>query len=631
MGLQQSERGISVDYLWAKLSEVTGWPDEWKGTAAKAIYAALDDLGWGRRKKKGRHQRMHVFGLELKCSTNTVAPTFSSGDNESDNTICNVVPIDGNSECTSDVTCAPASEETSMEANESSTIIIDDNNTGINTSTEDQSTPQAVQRMSNAMLFNTCFYNKLTAVGLNLNANNWKLKDLKQKLRPAHIKSTSLIQLEHAAKDNFADYLDIILPRTQESTPEHLKAGYLRATRSIKFKSNEMNQIRAWLCTLFPPISVEDKGLTFTLPQFCHSESNKPGSFACLICCEYERQSSSKLRHDKKIFEGCKQVIQHGKSNYHRDAFNFMTGLVTRHSPCRPNVQPQATLWSFFGRKTPHRNTPCLHVRDRNILEAFRDKQTIHKMSYQKVFELKTEFHCSKHKECAHYSVWKVTHPEEDQKLRKLNVTKAELVHMNEEVITNGHLIKITEAIKSVHPPCNGAAVSTLTTGPFAYMCANCKSTHHYLQNLLLKKKSAALDEGSRLFAPGMREDALSITELTEKRAQQKQTTLKLIGTNKTLIRKTNGGEVDLWTQELIRASASDDMKQFIMDCMDLFRRPVNDGNFVQLEVIKNLVGKLQRGRNHHYCDLIKKIASMHMNFLGSQNYTLMKVYYVFI
>lgn len=665
-----SKEGVPLEVYWTKMKEDKRWPDEWKGKATRAFYDVLDTLGWGTRRKKGRAKKPILFGLMFKnvaSCTMPISESVSESAREKSTIAVGVSPTKNPSKASEYGSINSTFEDTldqpgqalgkrkinirseitptwnSFNGSLDSTEIAyqQDGSTESVTSTpktldsrEEQFTVPDISEHANKPTstmanFNRHFYEKLTTVGLSTEANTWRLKDVKDKLKPKHIKATSAANLESAVNDKFEDYLDIIVPNCPEpSVPEHLHAGYQRATRSARFRAHHINQIRAWLCTLFPPINVDTDSSRYLLPQFCHSEGRKQGQFSCLVCCEYERQTCSKPLHDSKCFEGCKQVIQHGKSTYHKDAINFLRGDATLHSNVKPNMQKQQTLLGFLGKTILPTSLPCLHVRDTAIIESFRDNQIIHKMAHSKVFEMKEEFHCNEHPECVQYSNWKRKHPEEDERLKRLNMAQAELVHINTEMHIDGKMAKVTEAIKSLHPPCEGTAASSSKVGPFAYMCKHCKATHHYLQNLLLKKSKASLVVGERLFAKGMREDALTKTELQEKRHQQKQERFQLISTNKALQRTAGSPGVDLWVQELTRASASDDMKLFIMDCMDLFRRPLNDGNSVQLEVIRNLVGKLRRGRNHHYCDLIKKIAKMHMNFLGQQNYNLMKVKY---
>ena len=191
---------------------------------------------------------------------------------------------------------------------------------------------------------------------------------------------------------------------------------------------------------------------------------------------------------------------------------------------------------------------------------------------------------------------------------------------MDQTIVFKGQKTFIAEAIRNKQ--CTERALTTV--GVFAHMCHPCKQTYHYLKNLLLKRTNAALQNRSRLFAQGMREDALTREELELKQQSIKETSKQMSKENQILKRKLKS--VEEITKDMLASEESDDFQKFVLDCRTLFK-PGNFHNSVQVEVIKNIVGKLKSGRNHHYTSTIKKIAALHKNFLGDRNYFVLKVW----
>ena len=66
-----------------------------------------------------------------------------------------------------------------------------------------------------------------------------------------------------------------------------------------------------------------------------------------------------------------------------------------------------------------------------------------------------------------------------------------------------------------------------------------------------------------------------------------------------------------------------DDAK-LVLDLVSLFKNDVADTNSIQVEIIRNLVGKLKSKNNHKYVDIMKDISAMHKNKLGTQNYSIL-------
>ena len=80
------------------------------------------------------------------------------------------------------------------------------------------------------------------------------------------------------------------------------------------------------------------------------------------------------------------------------------------------------------------------------------------------------------------------------------------------------------------------------------------------------------------------------------------------------------------WSKALISSVANEDESRFITDCLDLFRQGVSQSNPLQVAVVQNLVGKLKSGHNHHYSDIIKRVATLYKNWLGETNYAVLSV-----
>ena len=71
----------------------------------------------------------------------------------------------------------------------------------------------------------------------------------------------------------------------------------------------------------------------------------------------------------------------------------------------------------------------------------------------------------------------------------------------------------------------------------------------------------------------------------------------------------------------LSNACENNEDETFVIDLLSLMEQ----SSTLQLQVLKNLVGKMKSGVNHKYTDIIKDIAGFHKNRLGQTNYSLLQ------
>ena len=133
--------------------------------------------------------------------------------------------------------------------------------------------------------------------------------------------------------------------------------------------------------------------------------------------------------------------------------------------------------------------------------------------------------------------------------------------------------------------------------------------------------------DGKRLSAVGMRKSYLSKAEIQDlaSRDQKESAVLRHSLYIATAAKRSS----EAWIEELDESCTKNDEVQFIKDCIALFKQRDSDEFPVQMKVIQNLIGKLRRGRNQHYGELIKTISKMYKNCLGSSNYAVLQVIHI--
>ena len=225
------------------------------------------------------------------------------------------------------------------------------------------------------------------------------------------------------AINNFREYLNYLFPINDATSNEsrllcQLADGSNKGVRGEK--------LSAFIGHLFPPINVKTSKvngllLNDTVPQFGLLQEGKKYVYQCLCCPLYVKEKEQKrARVIGKLFEGVSQLYQHGKSKFHREAVRFLTET----SMPAKEVNSSVTIMARFLQKNI-KTQCCENIMDKEIVENFCEDQIIHRMSADKVFSLNSKFQCKEHKGCKAYSQWKIMHPDENQKLLKLDVAQA--------------------------------------------------------------------------------------------------------------------------------------------------------------------------------------------------------------
>ena len=415
--------------------------------------------------------------------------------------------------------------------------------------------------------------------------------------------------------DKFLDYLQFVFPQNTEMSRQSCA---LQAAASAKGGTKD-EKLRVFVAHLCPPVKLHESTevATFTkgdlIPQFALDRKGKKYVYKCICCPLVENKNK---RSVGTVFEGISQLHQHAVSVHHKATVRILRGEQIMKKKV---TSSSAIMDNFLGKK----NTiaKCHNIIDQTIVEAFSNDQMIHRMSVENVFNLKTEYHCKIHDDCKYFLNWKIMHPVMYKELLSIQVSQAVYLPITKTVSINGKQVAVQGVIQSAYPPCTGKATST---GSHPYMCDPCHQQLVYLKNLLGKRKKSKLNDDSRIFSPGMRTGYLKKNELTEKHVfkDQLHTQLKKAYRDDTKMVGTS----DTWLQKLEESCTNNDEVKFVKDCLELIEDGGSEKFPVQMAVLQNLVGKLRSGRNHHYCDLIKKVAKMEKNWMGATNYAVLKV-----
>ena len=419
------------------------------------------------------------------------------------------------------------------------------------------------------------------------------------------------------------------------------------------------NTFRAFLCHAFPPLEISTKvakefrDLTYEsdrFPQYtciCLSRlRNKIRvSIRCEICKIYEesclrRGQFIKLgKSTQKEFDGISQVVAHHQSRVHQSAAMYLSGSkeldedVSSNRGVVGDAKPlprQRTITEALKITKPDsQSSECLHFFENpDIVESFKDDCSIRKVSTKTLFErerAKGKFRCflkeKGHTTCSTFKGWKDKHPGEAEELAKSRPARAIYVLLNREVTYKGQKLFVKGAIKSIDPPCTGKP-SGLPRHPLT--CKNCFSQQQYLVDLSKKRDQSVYDASSenRIGKKGFRHDYAFKNEIKEKVVELQDSNRKLGKTVTSLSAKKS----KTWEEMLQESCEEKYQEKLIVDLLHLFKEDIDQTNPVQVTIIRNLVGKLRRGVNHHFVPLMKTIGKMHKIRLGETNYDLMKV-----
>ena len=341
------------------------------------------------------------------------------------------------------------------------------------------------------------------------------------------------------------------------------------------------------------------------------------------------------------MFDGISQVVAHQQSKVHQAAALYLSGFkeldndantIKTNNVERDAKQPlrQRTITEALNIVKPDsRSSECLHFFENpDIVESFKDDCSIRKVSTKTLFERersKGKFSCylreEGHKKCLTFKGWKEKHPEEAEELGTSRPARAIYVLLNREVTYKGQKLFVKGPIKSLDPPCTGKP-SGLPLHPLT--CQNCFKQQQYLMDLSKKRGQAVYDLSSenRIGKKGFRHDYALKTEMREKVAELQSSNRKL----GKVVSSLSLTKSKTW-EEMFQESCDEKYQEkLIVDLLHLFKEDIDQTNPVQVTIIRNLVGKLKRGVNHHYLPLMKTIGKMHKIRLGETNYDLMKV-----
>ena len=140
------------------------------------------------------------------------------------------------------------------------------------------------------------------------------------------------------------------------------------------------------------------------------------------------------------------------------------------------------------------------------------------------------------------------------------------------------------------------------------------------------KRQKAKLDIGTRIGKKGMRDDYLSASEISVKKQNTVASSIAMKKENRELRRQLIEAESnEAWVNRLYSDCVQEDKAQLLVDCKEFFQQNTQEDKMIQIEVLKNLVGKLKSGKNHKFTNTIKDIAKMHKNWLGESHYAILK------
>lgn len=190
----------------------------------------------------------------------------------------------------------------------------------------------------------------------------------------------------------------------------------------------------------------------------------------------------------------------------------------------------------------------------------------------------------------------------------------------SKKVSIHGKVVEIRGGIKSLDPPCQEDAFSV---GDHPYTCDNCHTQLRELKDIIQHRKSGSLHlEANRLGLSGFnkryarRSEAVNALEVETQRRKLSEAKMKQ------LIRAKFSSKD--WEESLYSACLDGEDQRLVVNLVRLLRMGLSQRNPMQIEIIRNLVSKLQRANNHRYVDLVKDISALFKNELGPTNYYLL-------
>ena len=193
-------------------------------------------------------------------------------------------------------------------------------------------------------------------------------------------------------------------------------------------------------------------------------------------------------------------------------------------------------------------------------------------------------------------------------------------VAISKKVSIHGKVVEIRGGIKSLDPPCQEEAFSA---SDHPYTCDNCHIQLRELKDIIQHRKSGSLHlKANRLGLSGFnkrysrRGEAINALEVKTQKHKLSEAKMKQLITAKFSPKD--------WEESLHSACLDGEDQRLVINLVRLLRMGVTERNPMQIEVIRNLVSKLQRANNHRYVDLVKDVSALFKNKLGPTNYYLL-------
>lgn len=271
----------------------------------------------------------------------------------------------------------------------------------------------------------------------------------------------------------------------------------------------------------------------------------------------------------------------------------------------------------------------CCYLWDSEVVNQFANDQQIRRTTPKRLFSERVRngtIKCYKqdpgHALCSNYNDWKVKHSIEASLLKDEATSKFRSIFVanSKKVSIHGKVVEIRGGIKSLDPPCQEDAFSV---GDHPYTCDNCHTQLRELKDIIQHRKSGSLHlEANRLGLSGFnkrytrRSEAVNALEVETQRRKLSEAKMKQ------LIRAKFSSKD--WEESLYSACLDGEDQRLVVNLVRLLRMGLSQRNPMQIEIIRNLVSKLQRANNHRYVDLVKDISALFKNELGPTNYYLL-------
>ena len=272
----------------------------------------------------------------------------------------------------------------------------------------------------------------------------------------------------------------------------------------------------------------------------------------------------------------------------------------------------------------------CHHLCDPEVVENFKDDKQIRCLSVKSIFlhEVRVNtINCRElgHSGCLELDSFKRLHTDLYKELLKKSHSSFRSVYVpNPSKLKIGNdIISIEGGITSLDPPCQQNAVNV---GDHPFTCNN---FHHQLCDLkflIIKRRSSVyhnlpcrVGKNGFCLSYARHNEALLALECQKlenievrKVAHQALTELKAKRSSKD------------WEDLLVESCLKKDEAKLGVNLTSFLKENIAEKNPIQVDVIRNMAGKLKSKNYHHYIETIKDISALHKNKLGTRNYQIL-------